>query len=549
MSYYSKIIHSEYIRRTVLPMIGAMTMRLQTKLIIMVSTILMTSLLAVYFFLSSYTYETVQNEMGNHAKAVSSIIAVSPEFIQAIADPAAHERVQELAEAVRRETGDEYISIIDMRGIRLSHPDKDKIGQHFAGGDEAAALQGKSYISVAVGTLGKSVRAFQPVYYQGRQVGVVVTGVSMEAVQQAIDKKNRQFFLILIVVWGCGIVLTMMVAKRIKSTLLGMEPFAIARLMVERNTVIKSVREGVIVADTEGRLQLVNREARRIFSQAGIQGELIGKEASAVIPNSRMLEIARSGKAEFDQEQRINTMYILTNRMPLVVEGKIIGALATFRDLAEIKKLAEELTGVRRYVEALRAQAHEFRNQLHVINGLILNEHYGELSEYIRELSAMGDNEIRWVNKHVRDSVLAAFFMSKLSRGREMGVDLILDSDISLPEIHDGDFRNGLVTVIGNLIDNAIDAVQFTDTKKINVCVTVEDGDWFIQVEDTGPGVDAAEITRIFRKGYSTKGENRGFGLFLVGKVVEKYHGHISVDKREPQGTVFTVQLVPEEEG
>jgi CitB family two-component system sensor histidine kinase MalK len=128
-----------------------------------------------------------------------------------------------------------------------------------------------------------------------------------------------------------------------------------------------------------------------------------------------MLEVVHSGQAEFDQEQHLNNMYILTNRLPLVVEGKIIGSLATFRDLAEIRKLAEELTGVKRYVEALRAQAHEFRNQLHVINGLILNEHYHELSDYIQELSAMGDNEIHWVNKHVRDSVLAAFFMSKLS--------------------------------------------------------------------------------------------------------------------------------------
>jgi CitB family two-component system sensor histidine kinase MalK len=523
-------------------------MKLQTKLILLVSSILMTSLLGAYFFLSSYTYETVQNEMGNHAKAVSSIIAVSPEFIQAIADPAEHRRVQELAEVVRRETGDEYISIIDMQGVRLSHPNPSEIGQHFAGGDEAAALQGASYISVAVGTLGKSVRAFQPVYYQGRQIGVVVTGVSMEAVQRTIDKRNLQFLLILLVVWGCGIVLTMIVAQRIKSTLLGMEPFAIARLMVERNTVIKSVREGVVVVDTEGHLQLVNREARRIFAQAGITGELIGRKAATVIPNSRMLEVVHSGQAEFDQEQHLNNMYILTNRLPLVVEGKIIGSLATFRDLAEIRKLAEELTGVKRYVEALRAQAHEFRNQLHVINGLILNEHYHELSDYIQELSAMGDNEIHWVNKHVRDSVLAAFFMSKLSRSREMGVNLILDSTMSLPAIHDGDLRNGLVTIIGNLIDNAIDAVQFTELKNVNVGIHAEDGDWYIQVEDTGCGFEANKLINMFQKGYSTKGENRGFGLFLVGKVVEKYHGHISVDAGEIQGTVVTVHLVPEEE-
>ena len=523
-------------------------MKLQTKLILLVSTILTTSLLIAYMFLSSYTYETVQNEMGNHAKAVSSMIAISPEFIQAMADPNQHSRVQDMAEAVRHETGDEYISIIDMNGIRLSHPNADLIGKHFVGGDEAAALKGSSYISIAVGTLGKSVRAFQPVYYNGQQIGVVVTGISMEDIQKKIDKRNLQFLFILIAVLACGIFLTVLVANRIKSTLLGMEPFAIARLMVERNTVIKSVREGVIVVDTEGRLQLVNREAKRILTQAGISGNLIGREAADVIPNSRMLEVVHSGKAEFDQEQRINSMYILTNRLPLVVEGNIIGSLATFRDLAEIKQLAEELTGVKRYVEALRAQAHEFRNQLHVINGLILNENYEELSEYIQELSTMGNNEIRWVHKHVRDSILASFFMSKLSRSREMGVNLILDSNISIPAIDDGDFRNGLVTIIGNLIDNAIDAVQFSEQKNVNVRIDVTDGEWFIRVEDTGGGVDAANINEIFQKGYSTKGENRGFGLFLVNKVVEKYNGHITVENGETHGAVFSIHLVPKED-
>jgi len=523
-------------------------MKLQSKLILLVSSILTTSLLVAYFFLSSYTYKTVQNEMGNHAKAVSSMIAVSPEFIHAIADSKEHARVQELAEIVRKETGDEYISIIDMNGIRLSHPNPEMIGKHFVGGDEAPSLQGASYISVAEGTLGKSVRAFQPVYDKGQQIGVVVTGISMEDVHAMIDRRNMQFFMILIVVLACGIALTILVANRIKITLLGMEPFAIARLMVERNTVIKSVREGVIVVDTQGKLQLVNREAKRIFEQAGITGNLIGQEAASVIPNSRMVEVVQSGEAEFDQEQRLNNMFILTNRLPLVVEGKIIGSLATFRDMAEIKKLAEELTGVKRYVEALRAQAHEFRNQLHVINGLILNEKYEELSEYIEELSVMGDMEIRWVKKHMRDPVLASFFMSKLSRSREMEVNLILDSEITLPEITDGDFRNSLITIIGNLIDNAIDAVQFTEQKNVNVLVREQRGEWLIQVKDTGQGIHTDDISYLFRKGYSTKGENRGFGLFLVGKVVEKYNGRISVENNEKQGSTFTIHLFPQKE-
>jgi two-component system, CitB family, sensor histidine kinase MalK len=523
-------------------------MKLQTKLVLLVSVILLSSLCIAFIFLSSNANKTAQNEIGNRAKAISSMVAISPEIINAISNKEQHTCVQNFTEALQKETGVEFIVVIDKQGNRLSHPNVNLIGKHIVGGDENAALKGSSYTSLGEGTLGKSIRAFCPIYKDHSVIGAVVTGVSMDEVQQVILKRNIQFFLILIVVFACGVGLAIVVALHIKHTLLGMEPFAIARLTVERNTVIQSVREGVIVVDMEGKLSVVNEEAKRIFRQAGIIGELVGKNAAEVIPNTRMTDVVFSGNSEMDQEQKINDVYILTNRRPLIVEGKIIGSLATFRDLADVKKLAEELTGVKKYVEALRSQTHEFRNKLHIINGLILNEKYQELSKYIQQLSTMEDNEIKWIQKHVDDSIMSSFLQSKLSRSREMGVNLILDSNIIIPKMGDNDFRNGLVTVVGNLIDNAIDAVQFTKTKNVNVLVRQEVDKWFIQISDTGRGISTPDFSTIFQKGYSTKGENRGFGLFLVGKVVEKYSGTINFDSDNMYKTIFIVTLFPRKE-
>ena len=202
--------------------------------------------------------------------------------------------------------------------------------------------------------MGESVRAFAPIYYQGKEVGVVATGVSMNAVEAAIKKRNMQMLGGGIAVLCVGLVLTLGVSRKIKSTLLNMEPQDLARLTVERNTVIQSVREGVIVIDKKGILQVVNDEARRIFAKAGIIGDLLGQQSMDVIPHTRMMDIVRSGKKQLNQEQRLNSVVILTNRVPLVVNGEIVGAIATFRDFQEVWELSEEVTGLKNYVECFK---------------------------------------------------------------------------------------------------------------------------------------------------------------------------------------------------
>lgn len=524
-------------------------MRLRTKLILLVSSILIVSLAIMYFLMSSIAMQNVRAELSSRAKGIAAAVAIMPDVGENMALAKDHQFIQDYAEKIRQEAGADYIVVFDMEGLRLSHPNTAIIGQHVLGGDEKRSLQGETYISEAEGTLGTAIRAFHPVYYKERQVGAVLTGISLTKAEQVVAERNQRVLWLILIVFACGLGVTVLVAQGIKETLLGMEPKTISRLTVERNMVIQSVREGVVVVDKTGKILVVNGEAQRIFEQAGIKGNIIGQDSEQVIPNTRMLDIVKSGKTELDQEQRLHALYILTNRVPLRVDGEIIGALATFRDLAEVRQLAEELTGVKRYVEALRVQAHEFRNKLHVINGLILNQRYANLSAYVQRLALTEQNEVKWVHKHVQDPVLAAFLQSKLSRSRELAVHLLLDEYMDIPEAGSGEYQNDLITVIGNLVDNAIDAVSESERKIVELLVREEDGEWLIQVRDSGCGVAADKLEKIFDLGFSTKGENRGFGLYLVGKVIEKYNGTVRVTANKPQGVIFTLRLYPGEAG
>lgn len=517
-------------------------MQLRTKL---VSLVMLTWLLSasVMFALLAYNENKyVQEELSNRAVAVTKI-AVSAPFLQEwMTHPEAEqENIQRFAERLRTEASVDFVVVMTTDGIRMSHPNPDNIGKHFRGGDEVKALHGESYVSIAQGTMGESVRAFAPIYYQGKEVGVVATGVSMNAVEAAIKKRNMQMLGGGIAVLCVGLVLTLGVSRKIKSTLLNMEPQDLARLTVERNTVIQSVCEGVIVIDKKGILQVVNDEARRIFAKAGITGDLLGQQSMDVIPHTRMMDIVRSGKKQLNQEQRLNSVVILTNRVPLVVNGEIVGAIATFRDFQEVWELSEEVTGLKNYVEALRVRAYEYRNTLHVINGLVANREYDKLQEYIQSLSLTSETEFAAMSKQVKDPVILSFLQSKQSRSRELNVHLVFHPDMTIPVVRDPEFRNSLITIMGNLIDNAMEAVQLTQTKIVRLHVYQRDG-WYIEVSDTGTGLPA-NVRQIFKKGYSTKGENRGFGLFILAKAVQRYNGKLNVQPNEPEGTIFTVFL------
>lgn len=521
-----------------------MPLRLQITLLVVVVLIL--PLIAANIRISHDIDDRFHHYAGQKAENIARVVAESPVVIDGLDNPVAgsQQKMRKYTQEIQEVTDVEFIVILDTQGLRLIHPDADKIGKPMEGGDGDRVLHGQTYLSSAKGSLGLSLRAFRPVINaKHQQTGAVVVGLMSSNITRSVARVNQPIMSALTLALLVGIALAVVLANSIKKILFGLEPVAIARLLEERNALLESVREGILAIDQDARLTVINSEAKRILKLAGIPTDILGHKVDEFIPQTRLPEILVSGEPELDYELDINGIAILTNRVPLYVNGVISGAIATFRDMSEVRQMAEELTGVNRYVEALRSSAHEFLNKLHVINGLVHSNHHHALTSYLAEIIHDNQDEQETVHQVVRDPVLAAFLVSKFSRARELGVRFTLDISEPLPEIGDPKIAHHLVTLLGNLIDNGLDAVQTMDNKEVTLRIAVLNEDWEMEISDTGPGITSEKIPEIFRRGYSTKGENRGIGLFLVSAVLDKLNGSMDVSGRPGQGMHFLIKI------
>lgn len=519
-------------------------LRLETRIIILVWSMIALSLFVANYLINENLATTIENDLSESTREIAHLTSISPIVVGALTNKYPHDKLQQYCLQVAETTKSQFVVVFDMNSMRIAHPDSEQIGQHIVGGDDQDVLTGKEYISKSKGTMGESLRAFSPVYDDdGQQIGAVVVGISLNSVQQVVEKNKKMIYLCTALGLLIGAVGAIILARKIKNTLLGLEPFAIAHMVEERSAMLQSIREGIIAVDHQANITLINHEARRLLNLAGMQGDPIGKPVSKYIPNTHLEKILISGKAEYDQEQQLNGINILTNRLPIRVDEQIVGAIATFRDITEIRSLAEELTGVSSYVEALRVQAHEFMNKMQVVLGMIHMECYDQLSEYVNRIANDHKVEINFVGRRIRDAVIAGFVLSKMSQARELGIELILQEQSFMPESADPNVAHNLVAILGNILNNAFDSMESSPQKKASLLIQYENEELKIQVADTGVGMDDATARLIFKKGFSTKDKNRGVGLGLVKANLELLHGNIEFFSELGKGTIFYIKI------
>lgn len=513
---------------------------LQLKIILLVCIVVSLSLLVTDLLITGRTSKAVEKNLAEKATDVAKITAVTPLVKEALLRGDRQPELQNFTNEIQHKTKVEFVVVMDMKGIRKTHPVQSNIGKHFVGGDEGAVLQGKETTSVAKGTLGMSLRSFTPVFDQhGRQIGAVAVGISLDKVNQAIRESRRIIYFAVGFGIIAGIIGALFLARKIKQILFGLEPGEIAKLLEERSAMLDSAKEGIVAIDAEGVITLMNSEAIRLFQEAGWNEKLIGKPIDDYLPNAPIT----SDTSVLDVEYNLNGITILANQVPVLVAGKIAGAIMTFRDKTEIKLLAEQLTGTKLYAEALRAQTHEFMNKLHVISGLMDMKDYPKLSGYIDEVVSHHQTEAGFVAGLVKDPVLAGFLLGKLSFAREANVELIISGDSVLPEAADSGIIHEIITILGNLIDNAVEAVKECKNQKVSLRFDYFEGLLVAEVHDTGEGIPEPLRLKLFEKGFSTKGENRGYGLFLVQQSLKKINGELEIDSKKGEGCTFIVSI------
>lgn len=525
--------------------------KLHTKMAFLCFCSVLLAITACGFIVVEKISSTIEKETGLRAMAIARTLAQSEEIQNNVGTPDGTSRIQPLAERTRLATGVEYIVVVDMNGIRYSHPVGDRIGKKFTEPDLVPALANNEYISRAEGVLGPSIRAFVPVKVNEgtRQVGVVVVGILTPTITFLLKNIQTELYYSLGIGLLVGLLGSLYLAKKIKSGMFSLEPEEIARLLEERVAIFQAMSEGIVAIDTNSRITVANKEVQKLLGKS--DKEIIGQKIIEMIPNSKLPEVLSTGEAQINNQMYINDTAVLANRVPIRFKGEIIGAVATFQDKTEANRLAEELTGVKAFIEALRVQNHEHMNKMHTIAGLIQLEKYERALDYIYDLSEEQQEITGFLTKNIFDPSIAGLLLGKYTRAKELRVELIIDRKTRLSELPSRVETGDLVIIVGNLIENALDAVRLVEPARRKVYFTMYDqpDSLTITVRDMGPGIPDEKQELVFQQGFSTKGSaNRGLGLFLVKRYVQLAGGSITLQNCVDGGVEFKI-YIPKDDG
>ncbi|WP_405768787.1 sensor histidine kinase [Actinacidiphila glaucinigra] len=491
--------------------------------------------LATGLFLAPLSSQLDQQAM-RQALSIAQTTAATPGLAHDLVStrPSVTGPVQEEAERIRRATGALHIVVMDTRGVRWSHTDVTQIGRHVST-DPSVALSGREIMQIDRGTLGRSARAKVPLHGAGgRIVGAVSVGIAYDSVRERLLATVPVLLLYAGAALGVGVVAALLVSRRLQRRTHGLAFADISALLDEREAMLHGIREGVIALDAQGRVRLLNDEAQRLL---GLGPDASGRALDEVLPPGRTTDVLAGRVAGTDLLTVSGSRVLVANRMP-TGDG---GAVATLRDRTELERLGRELDSTHGLLDALRAQDHEHANRLHTLLGLLELGLYDEAVDFVGEVADAQRASAEQVAERVRDPLLSALLVGKSAIAAERGASLSVSPATLLPD-RVVDPRD-LVTVLGNLIDNALDAAR----SLVEVELRAEGTTVVLRVSDDGPGVPPEARERIFAEGWTTKQSpahrGRGLGLALVRRLAERYGGMARVTARAGGGAVFTVVL------
>lgn len=525
------------------------TMKLQTKITILVSTVVFISISITIPFVASWMTKNIENKAKTNIMNVAEIIAHSTEIVTTLEAKDFNNQIENYINIQLKNLKQiEYIIVADKNGIRYSHPHHDIIGKKFVGGDEERAIKkGETYISEAMGTLGKALRAFTPIYDSKNKdiIGFVCVGTLSQSVE--IAKHIALLYISFVGFLGLitGVLGAFLLAKNIKNTLMGLEPEEITRLYNEKMGILDAIREGLVAVDNTGKVTLINDSALNIlgFDNNKInKNQLLDKNIEEIIPNTQIFSVLETGKPEFEKEHRINNTVIMTNRIPIINnKGKVIGAISSFRDKTEVTKMAEELTGIKKMSWSLRAQNHEFMNKLHTISGLIQLEEFEKALQFISDIARVKKNINNILTENIKNSSLSAILLAKHNKAEECRVELRIDETSKLLKLPKHMTSEEIISIVGNLIENSLDEVQNDGTGFIYIKILENEEYLSIIVQDNGGGIPSEYKEKIYEQGFSTKEDQRGDGMYIVKKIIDDFNGTINLEVNN--GVIWNIAI------
>jgi two-component system CitB family sensor kinase len=474
------------------------------------------------------TRRSLDQQYEERARAIAVVVADISQVRSALLAGDPDHIIQPLASRNALAAGATYVVITDREGTRYSHPNPALIGARLE--EPVAALDGRDHVGIDNGSLGRSANGKAPIFdTSGVVIGQVSVGILETKVAQQVDQQVGAIVAYSALALGLGATVSLLLSRALKRLTFGLELREIASLLQEREAMLHGIREGVIGVDDRLRVSVMNDEARRLL---GVTQHAIGRPLDELVPAGRLRDVLSGSVRGPDQSVMTSDALLVVNRRPVTVAGRDVGSIVTLRDRTELEVLIRRMNAVTGLSNALRAQEHEFTNRLHVIAGLLDLGETQEARQYLELIVSESMVTAEDLRARIGPPAVAALLSAKIAVAAERGVKVIIAEGAHL-DAPSAD-SNLLMTVLGNLIDNAIDATA-TEPQPREVTVQLSDAEDELHflVTDTGPGVPADALSHIFTDGYSTKPARgdlrRGIGLALVRRLVDRSGGRIFV--------------------
>jgi len=518
-------------------------MTLRVQLLLLQVLIVCVTTVATGLVAGALQERSIRDAYQDRMQAVALSVARLPAIHEAMESEDPSLVIQPIAEVIRNASDVTYVVVTDAEGIRFSHPDPERIGE-MVSTDPSVPLSGEIYVGTQTGTLGTSWRVKVPIFEGDEIIGTVSVGI-LES-ELSADFQGNLFWLVLAMVASAilGVFGAAWVTRIVRRRIYRLEPHEIASLVENRETTLHRLSEGVVTVDENGVVELVNDAAENLLGRPA--SELVGLTAvDALGPG--LSDVLEQGEPE-GQLVLAGERVLIARSTGRHHEGEVVAATLLIRDHTELHALLRRMDGAQSLTDGLRAQAHEFANSLHVVSGLMEVGRFDEARGYIARRSPGGSIGLADDATLLGDIELTALLSVKAAQARELGIGFEVQQPSPIDAPVPRDLGADLLTVIGNLVDNAIEACGLGD--RILVTAALERGDVRITVDDSGPGVPDTLRTRVFTEGMSTKsggdGEahhRRGIGLALVRRVVERRGGSIGVTESPLGGARFVLTL------
>ncbi|MEU4256629.1 sensor histidine kinase [Streptomyces fradiae] len=474
------------------------------------------------------------------ATATATAVARSPSVVAAARSDNPTAALQPYADALTGEHGVTFVVVMAPDRTRWTHPDTDRIGGTYLGHIDAAQ-RGGTLTETYEGTLGRSVRTVTPVWDRDRVVALVSAGITVDRISAQLRRQVTALLGFAGAALALGAVGTYVVNARLRRHTHGMNATELSRVHAYHEAALHAVREGLLMLDGQRRIALVNDGARDLL---GLPEDAVGAPVAGLgLPPSLTGALLAAEPREDEIHLTADRVLVVSTRP--VVGGERRGTVVTLRDRTELQELSGELDSERGFTQALRAQAHEAANRLHTVVSLIELGRVEEAVEFATAELELAQTLTDRVVDAVGEPVLAALLLGKSAQAGERGVELVLADDSRIDDgvLPPGLAARDLVTILGNLIDNAVEAAQGSAGARVTVTLAATGGALLLRVADTGPGVPPGEEDAVFARGWSTHGPGRGIGLPLVRQAAHRAGGRVELRTGPEGGAEFTVRL------